>query len=153
MTALEAVNIAVEDNYPRKAKDIGKLIENKLSEIKNKYPGLVKETRGIGCLQGIIFNTGPDLIKKIISVLPVKLIQDERFLNKLVTSSVISNLYSEFNILSSLGQNKEICLWISPSIIVEEKQINYFFESLSKTLDHGLVSLISKFIKTKFKNN
>lgn len=153
LTALEAVNIAVEDNYPKKAKNIGKLIENKLSQIKNQYPGLIKETRGIGCLQGIIFNTGPDLIKKIISSLPVKLTQDERFLNKLITSSVISNLYSEFNILSSLGQNKEICLWISPSIVVDEKQIDYFFESLSKTLDHGLISLITKFIKTKFKNN
>ena len=66
------------------------------------------------------FNSGPNILKQLISFIPIDLTKDERFLSKLITSSVISNLYSEFNILSSLGQNKEICLWISPSLIIEK---------------------------------
>ena len=81
--------------------------------LKNKYPNLIKEIRGKGCLQGILFKTGPEIINKILNLIPVKLTKDERFLSKLVTSSVINSLYDDYEILTSLGQNKEICLWIS----------------------------------------
>ena len=112
VTALEAVNIAVEDKYPEKAKEIGNLIKTNLYDLKNKYPNQIKEIRGTGCLQGIIFYSGPEIIKKIITLIPSELTKDERFVNKLITSSVISILYSEFKILASLGQNRDICLWI-----------------------------------------
>ena len=149
LTALEAINIVVEDNYPQKAKDIGKEIKDNLISLKQKYPNLIKEIRGQGCLQGIIFNSGPNILKQLISFIPIDLTKDERFLSKLITSSVISNLYSEFNILSSLGQNKEICLWISPSLIIEKSEIDYFFKSLDKCLSYGYFKLVKNFILKK----
>tara|TARA_B110001452_G_C15213720_1_gene420954 strand:- start:45 stop:1463 length:1419 start_codon:yes stop_codon:yes gene_type:complete len=152
VTALEAVSIAVEDKYPERAKQIGKIINQKLTYLKNKYPKELKEVRGQGCLQGIIFDSGPNLLKKLISVIPSDITKDERFINKLITSSVISNLYTEFNILASLGQNKDICLWISPPLIVTEDEVNYFFDCLDKTLNHGFLKLITIFLKKKLFN-
>ena len=152
VTALEAVNIAVEDNYPQKSKKIGTVMNSKLTELKQKYPNQIKEIRGLGCLQGIVFNSGSDFLRKIVSLIPLELTKDERFISKLVTSAVISNLYSEFKILASLGQNKEICLWVSPPVIIDENQVNYFFDSLDKTLNYGFIKLISKFVKKKFNN-
>ena len=150
VTAIEAVNIAVEDKYPEKAKEIGNLIKTNLYDLKNKYPNQIKEIRGTGCLQGIIFYSGPEIIKKIITLIPSELTNDERFVNKLITSSVISILYSEFKILTSLGQNRDICLWISPSLVVNKDEVEYFFNSLDKTLSYGIIKLITKFIKNKF---
>ena len=150
LTALEAVNIVVEDKYPEKAKNIGELIKTHLNKLKNKYPKQIREIRGTGCLQGIIFNSGPEILKKIISIIPTDITKDERFVNKLITSSVISNLYSEHNILTSLGQNKDICLWISPSLIVSKNEVEHFFDSLDKTLDKGIINLITRFIKNRF---
>ena len=152
VTALEAVNIAVEDKYPERAKHIGKIIYQKLLNLKSKYPKELTEIRGQGCLQGIIFNSGPDILKKLIAIIPTDMTRDERFINKLITSSVISNLYTEFNILASLGQNKDICLWISPPIIVSEEEVNHFFKCLDKTLNHGFLKLITIFLKKKFYN-
>ena len=94
LTALEAVNIVVEDEYPKKAKNIGKNIKDKLILLKQKYPNFIKEIRGEGCLQGIIFNSGPKVLNNLISYIPIELTKDDRFLSKLVTSSIISNLYS-----------------------------------------------------------
>jgi len=150
VTALEAVNIAVEENYPHKAKTIGKKIFENLSKLKDKYPKYIKEIRGKGCLQGILFNTGPDILKKILSFIPSKMTKDNRFIDKLVVSSVIDSLYSEHNILTSLGQNEEICLWISPPIIVNQEEIDYFFSSLDKVLEKGFTNIISSFVKKKF---
>ena len=56
---------------------------------------------------------------------------------------------SEFKILASLGQNKDICLWISPPIIVTEDEVKYFFESLDNTLNNGFLKLITNFIKKR----
>ena len=103
-------------------------------------------------MQGIIFNSGPDILKKLIAIIPTDMTRDERFINKLITSSVISNLYTEFNILASLGQNKEICLWISPPLIVSEEEVYHFFDCLDKTLNHGFLKLITIFLKKKFYN-
>ena len=150
VTALEAVNIAVEENYPHKAKTIGKKIFENLSKLKDKYPKYIKEIRGKGCLQGILFNTGPDILKKILSFIPSKMTKDNRFIDKLVVSSVIDSLYSEHNILTSLGQNEEICLWISPPIIVNQEEIDYFFSSLDKVLEKGFTNIILSFVKKKF---
>ena len=152
VTALEAVNIAVEDSYPQKSKKIGTVMNSKLNELKQKYPNQIREIRGLGCLQGIVFNSGSDFLRKIVSLIPLELTKDERFISKLVTSAVISNLYSEFKILASLGQNKEICLWVSPPVIIDLNQVNYFFDSLDKTLNYGFIKLISKFVKKKFNN-
>lgn len=146
-TAIEAINIAVEEDYPQKARNNGKLINQKLKLLKNKYSHQIEEIRGKGCLQGILFKTGPDIINKILNSLPIKLAKDERFLSKLVTSSVINSLYDDYEILTSLGQNKEICLWISPPIIATENEINLFFESLEKVLDKGLVRSVLSFLK------
>ena len=134
------------------ADTMGSLFRDTSNDLKNKYPKEIIELRGQGCLQGIIFNSGPDILKKIISIIPSDITRDERFISKLITSSVISNLYTEFNILASLGQNKDICLWISPSLIVTEQEVSYFFDCLDKTLNHGLLKLITIFLKKKFLN-
>lgn len=147
ITAIESINIAVEENYPLKSKKIGSLIKEKLIKLEKDYPSQIKEIRGKGCLQGIIFNTGPDFINKILKFIPVKLTQDDRFISKLVTSSVINSLYDDHNILTSLGQNKEICLWISPPVIVTDNEINIFFDGLEKVMKKGLIKSVLKFVQ------
>ncbi len=147
VTAIEAINIVVEENYPEKAKKVGDKIKSNLSMLKKKHPKLIKEIRGQGCLQGVLFNSGPDFFSQVLKFLPTKLTNDSRFLSKLITSSVISSLYDDYDILTSLGQNKEICLWISPSVIVADKEIDYFFESLESLLDKGIINCLLKFVK------
>ena len=97
-----------------------------------------------------MFNTGPDILKKILSFVPSQMTRDNRFIDKLVVSSVIDSLYTNHNILTSLGQNEEICLWISPPIIVNQEEIDYFFSGLDKVLEKGFVNLISSFVKKNF---
>jgi putrescine aminotransferase len=146
-TAIEAVNIAVEEDYPLKASKIGNTIKKKLEDLKLKYPSQIKEIRGKGCLQGIIFNNGPKIISDILKLIPINLTNDERFLGKLIASSVISSLYDDHNILTALGQNKEICLWISPPIIASEDEVDYFLKSLESVLSKGITTSLLSFVK------
>ena len=81
---------------------------------------------------------------------PIEFFKDERFLPKLATAAVISELYDEHCILTFYGSNREIPLIISPSIIVSDDEIDIFLNALDKTLEKGLITLILKFAKNKF---
>ncbi len=151
VTALEAINIAVEDNYVEKAQNIFKVLNPGLKGLQKKYPDLIKEVRGSGALNGIILN--PEIspvIKAALKFMPVDLFKDPRFMAKLFTSSVISELFNNHRILTFLGQNKEIPLVISPSLIVKEEEIRNFLKALDETLSLGKYSLIIKFAKFRF---
>ena len=48
LTAIEAINILVDDDYPRKANQIGIILMRSLNILKSKHPNSVKEIKGMG---------------------------------------------------------------------------------------------------------
>jgi len=63
VTAIEAINIALEEDYPSKAKEIETEIKNNFVQLKKKYPKIIKEIRGSGAIQGIFFYKQFELIQ------------------------------------------------------------------------------------------
>ena len=150
ITAIESINIIIEDDYVEKSKRIHKKINSELKILQRKFPKIIKDVRGAGSLNGIIIRAESSLIRKITKLLPSSFFKDERFLPKLATASVISELYDEHNILTFYGSNTDIPLIISPPLIVKEKEIDYFMSSLEQVLQKGLLRLIARFAKNKF---
>ena len=105
-------------------------------------------------MHGIFFN--PKNFKKIIElfskIVPISFLKDDQAIFKLICASVIFHLYKNYNILTYYGSNIGIPLKVSPSIIVSENQIKYFFESLDKTLKVGFYKLLADFTKNKILN-
>ena len=153
-TAIESINIMIENNYEEKCKNNERLISKELETLKLKYPEIILETKGSGCLHGIFFN--PKNFKKIIElfskIVPISFLKDDQAIFKLICASVIFHLYKNYNILTYYGSNIGIPLKVSPSIIVSENQIKYFFESLDKTLKVGFYKLLADFTKNKILN-
>jgi putrescine aminotransferase len=150
ITAIEAINIIVEDDYVGRSKKIHQRLGSGLKEFQGKYPDLIDEVRGSGALQGVILNKDINpFIKSLISFLPAKVFKDERFAAKLITGSVISELFSTHNILTFYGSNIEIPLIISPSLIVIDEELDRFLDALDKTLAIGKRKLILNFLKQK----
>ena len=151
ITAIEAINIVVEDDYVGKSKRIGKLLSRGLKDLQEKYPELIEDVRGSGALHGIILNKDINaFIKSLISFLPAKVFKDERFMAKLITGSVISELFNTHNILTFYGSNKEIPLIISPSLVITDEELDRFLDALDKTLAVGKRKLVLNFIKQKY---
>jgi putrescine aminotransferase len=150
ITAMEAINIIVEEDYVGKSKKIHEHLSSGLKSLQGKYPDLISDIRGSGALHGVIFNCDINpLIKSLVSYMPAKVFKDERFLSKLITGSVISELFSTHNILTFFGDNKEISLIISPSLIISDEELSRFIDALDKTLAIGKLKLILNFLKQK----
>jgi putrescine aminotransferase len=151
ITAIEAINIIIEDDYVGKSKRIYERLNNGLENLHVKYPDLIDEVRGSGALNGIILNKDINsIIKSAISFLPAKVFKDERFMAKLITGSVISELFNMHNILTFYGSNKEIPLIFAPSLIITDEEIDRFLDALDKTLSIGKNKLLLNFIKQKY---
>ncbi|MFL6870729.1 MAG: aspartate aminotransferase family protein [Candidatus Azotimanducaceae bacterium] len=152
VTAIEAVNICVEDDFPGKAREIGQILEHELLTLQARHSSVIKEIRGAGALWGLIFQS--TFIEQAISatarLLPISVLKDPLFGKKLITGFIISRLYEEFGVLTYYGSNFEIPLKISPPLTVTTEEIKYAVNSLGAVLEHGLVSNIYEFVKTKY---
>lgn len=149
VTAIEAINTVVQENYSKISLNRGKIIKDRLNELEEKFPNLIIETRGKGLIQGLIFNAEIKILEPFIKILPKSISSDEQFVQKLLTGSIISYLYDNFGLLTYYGSNQEIVFKIAPSSTISEEDIDYLFESLVKTLEKGWVKIIGSFVNRK----
>lgn len=149
-TAIEAINIIIEDDYPAKARHIHEVLNAGLKKLQEKYPDMISEVKGCGALNGIVLNkTINSTLRTALNFIPGDIF-NERFLGKLFTASVMSELFTACNILTSFGENKEISLYISPSLIAADEDLNKFLSAMDQTLSQGKLKLLVNFAKQKF---
>lgn len=151
ITAIEAINVMIEDNFESKSLDLEKNIRDGLQKLNSKYPSLIKEIRGSGALHGIVFNSEnyENFFNTFSKLIPSKFLNDKQAIKKIIVASIIYELYSSHNILTFFGSNTDIPLKISPSLVAEKNDIDYFLKSLDVTLGLGFNKLILGFIKSK----
>ncbi len=152
ITSIEALNLIIERNYEEKSIASGILIETILKNLKKKHPGIIDELRGSGSFQGFTLkNVFNPIIEKLISnFIPIKRYKDENFFKKLLCASIINFLYKNSNILTFGSYATEVLFKISPTIEIDEKNLNELEIKLDECLSIGINSLIADFIKYKF---
>ena len=155
ITALEALNILSEQNFSNRVSEISDFLNFKLNELKEKHSDKIEEIKGTGLLNGIIFKSYLSKISSLINNIPINLIRDKAFFLKKITATAISSeLYEKYGILTSINDSvNSNHLNVSPSLVIKNEDIEYFFSSISKILDSNLdlksISLILNFIKSK----
>ena len=132
-------------------------LNKKLLEIKEKHKDKISEVKGTGILNGIVFKSFPNQIANIIEKFPLKFISDKSFFLKKLTATAIScELYEKHNILAAVSDSSNSNhLFISPALIINNNEIDFFFEKLDNTLSKGVslqsIELIFNFLKSKIK--
>jgi len=155
LTAIEALNIISEDDFKNKVHNLCDLLKTKLEEIKVKHKDKIEEIKGTGIVNGIVFKSIYGNLAKIIEAFPLKIIKDKAFFLKKLTATAIScELYEKHNILTTVNDSinsNHLC--VSPSLVVTEKDVNYFFSSLDSVLKNGVslksLDVILNFVKSK----
>ncbi|MBF0106967.1 MAG: aminotransferase class III-fold pyridoxal phosphate-dependent enzyme [Deltaproteobacteria bacterium] len=151
VTAIEAINVMIEEDYVGKSKHIYKVLNAGLNGLKEKYPDLITEVNGSGSLNGIVLNKDIyPALKAALNFVPGDLFKDDGFIGKLITAAVMSDLFNSHGILTSFGENKNITLFVSPSLIVSDEEIKIFVDALDNTLSKGKLKLLVGFATQKF---
>ena len=150
ITAIESINYMVDNDFEKKSQIIESRLLIHLKKLKEKYQ-IIKNYSGKGCVYGIEFNQNY-ISNIILKSLSNKLVNDNKFYEKLFVTAVMEKLYSSYNILTTFKFSKGIYLSIEPSLIVSIKDIDYFFESLEKVLTTNKNILFIKILKNKLIN-
>ena len=148
VTAIEAINIVIEDDYVGRSERIHQLLGEGLSRLRDKYPDFIQEVRGSGALYGIILNTEVNAaLKAATNIAPSKVMRGHQFFDKLIVSSVVSELYKTHNILTFFRAHRQVPLIISPALIATDDEVGRFLDALDATLGLGRLSLVAKFAR------
>jgi putrescine aminotransferase len=149
-TAIESINIIIEDDYIGKSKSNEAYMRPRFETLQAKFSGQIKGFSGSGSIFGIFLNSGPEILGKIISMIPINLFQDKLFLKKLVAASVVSRLYDKHQILSFTSFANNTHVIISPPIIAKKEDIDYLFLALNEVFEYGIISCVRDFAKRKY---
>ncbi len=146
-TAIEAINIAVDEDFPAQAQRISDALGNGLRALQEKYPSQVRDVRGVGALYGIVLSSPVDLVRRVAEALPGRLLASQLELaEKITPAAVADELYAKHGILCALSQNSDKpMLMCTPSLIIDDTDIDRFLEALEACLAHGLGKLATAF--------
>nr|MDT0656507.1 aminotransferase class III-fold pyridoxal phosphate-dependent enzyme [Micromonospora sp. DSM 115978] len=147
-TAIEAVNVVVEDDYPARARELGTLLGAGLEQLARAHPEVVQRVAGTGALWGVFLGGGPAVLDLAGKLVP-GFSGDPRFRTKLVTLAVIAHLFREHGIMTYYSPNVENPLVVAPSLVAGADDVAYFLSALDATLARGLPRLLTSFVREK----
>ncbi len=148
-TAIEAISIAVEEDFPARARVIESILAPGLERLRKAYPDSIDDVRGSGALFGVFLAGGPKLIDLVAKLAPGGLARDPLLRTKLITCAVIDTLYHDHDIYSYYTLNGRSPLVVGPPLIVEPSEVERFLEALDATLAVGMTKLLTRFVKEK----
>lgn len=148
-TALEAVRIAVDDDYPRRAREIERHLGDGLRRLARRHPDVIADVRGAGALFGVFLNGGPKLLDTVARLAPGGFGADPNFRTKLITCAVVDSLYREHDVYTYYTLNGRNPLVAAPSLVASDEDIDRFLRALDDTLCRGMTRLLVRFVRQK----
>lgn len=147
-TAVEAINIAVEEDFPARARALEAVLAPGLERIAKEHSDIVTEVRGAGALWGCFLGS-PAVLDLVAKVAPAGLAKDPQFGTKLVTCAVINALYHDHDTYAYYTLNGKNPLVVGPPLVAGTDEVELFLERLDRTLSVGLPRLVTRFVRQK----
>ncbi|BAG19119.1 aspartate aminotransferase family protein [Streptomyces griseus] len=148
-TALEAVNIAVEDDYPARARAIERVLRPGLERLRKQYPDIIADVRGAGALYGIFLDGGPRLLDLAAKIAPGGLARDPLLRTKIITCAVVNAMYHDHDVYMYYTLNGRSPLVAAPSLVAGADEVEIFLDAFDRTLAKGMNRLLTAFLKDK----
>ncbi|ADG88487.1 aspartate aminotransferase family protein [Thermobispora bispora] len=145
-TAIEAINIAIEDDYPARARALERVLGPGLERLQKKYPDEIADVRGCGALWGVFLSGGPRLLDLAGKLSPLR---DPQLRPKLVACAVIDALYRDHDIYAYYTLNGRSPMVIGPPLVAEPEEMERVLDALDAVLAQGMPRLLTRFIRER----
>ncbi len=153
LTAIESINLMVKKKYYLKGETIRKKMMPTFEMLKEVHKDKIKDIRGVGAMFGFTFHTKYLPLKKFQKLLPVSVFKDPKFLDKLLASALLDELYRKYRILGTLKFNKEVIFCLEPSLTINDREISMCLNSIKKLFNENFDKIIFRFIMKSLKIN
>ena len=151
VTALESIKIIQEEKLVNRAQEIEDCLLPELKRVMDRNPDWITGVRGRGALLGLVLDSEINpILDKIVDLVPVGVLADKSFRQKLVVSSLIHYLYEEHSILTYFGSNVDVPLIIAPTLKASTEDCNKLIQALEDAFSKNKLTLIYEFARFKF---
>jgi putrescine aminotransferase len=135
ITAIEAIKIAIDENFEKKAQDIDKFMKKLSAKITKISEGELS-LRGSGIFWGLFYEKDTKFTKALINLIPGKLKKDKNLALKIYLASAVNWLFEKRGVLSALS------FGFNPHLIIS---LNFAFTETDKNfLERVLLELCEK---------
>jgi len=148
-TAIEAINIAVEDDYPARARAIEEILAPGLTHLRDRFPDTVSAVRGCGASYGVLLDGGEETRELARKAMPGGLGADPVLRAKLAACAVASALLRDHRACVHYDLNGTNPLVIGPPLVAEPEHVERFLDGFEATLAKGLPRLLTTFLSEK----
>lgn len=146
-TAIKAIEIAVRDDFPTKARVIGEKFSAGIGS--GIESGIVRNFRGSGGIWGINFSTpkSASFVARLGNLVPSKFLRDKGFVEKLIAGSAVNFLFEKHGILSYFGSNFSKPLIISFPLISDSEDVNQAVRAVLDLNSQPIERLLVDFVR------
>lgn len=146
ITAIEGLNVLYDEHLMENAEATGAYLIEQLNGLKEKYPRIIKDVRGRGCMVGLEFDdfsrTLPAVVRPMVAVL------DEKLKGSL-SGFVGALLLRDYDILVAFTEYNRNVIRLEPPLIVSRENVDTFITALDSLLSRGVVSIVKDFVRSK----
>src|SRR5690606_23797211 len=139
VTAIEGLNVLYDEQLMQNAAETGGYLIERLMALQEKYPRIIKEVRGRGCMVGLEFHdfshTMPAVVRPMLSMLDDKL-------KGSLSGFVGALLLRDHGVLVAFTEYNRNVIRLEPPLIVRRKHVDQFIAALDELLGRGVVAIV-----------
>ncbi|MEL4377113.1 aspartate aminotransferase family protein [Brucella cytisi] len=148
ITSIEALNVLYDEHLIDNAADVGEYLLDRLHELQNRYPALLKDVRGKGMMVGLEFHdfsqTMPVVLRPVLAML------DEKLKGSL-PGFIGSHLLRDHGVLVAFTEYNRNVIRLEPPLICGREHVDAFIKALDEVLSRGIVRIVRDFVKAQIK--
>ena len=146
-TAIESLNIFSDGKIVQNSFIMGEHLKKGLLCLKEKYPKMINEVRGLGLAVGVKLNAPGAFAFKLLSKFNNEF--KEKVGDGIFSAIIINQLLKKYNILVSVHPHVPSQIALTPPLIIKKDEIDYFLDSFDSLLSKGWTKIISDFAISK----
>lgn len=148
VTSIEALNILYDEHLIDNAAESGDYLLEKLRELQQRYPALLKDVRGKGMMVGLEFHdfsqTMPMVLRPLLSMLDDKL-------KGSLPGFIGAHLLRDHGVLVAFTEYNRNVIRLEPPLICKRQHVDEFIAALDDVLGRGIVKIVKDFITAQIK--
>ncbi|NKC51621.1 aspartate aminotransferase family protein [Ochrobactrum cytisi] len=148
ITSIEALNVLYDEHLIDNAADVGEYLLDRLHELQNRYPALLKDVRGKGMMVGLEFHDFSQTMPVVLRPVPAML--DEKLKGSL-PGFIGSHLLRDHGVLVAFTEYNRNVIRLEPPLICGREHVDAFIKALDEVLSRGIVRIVRDFVKAQIK--
>lgn len=148
ITAIEGLNILYDEDLIANSAAQGAYLLEKLNQLKDKYPKIIKDVRGQGLMVGLEFQdfsqTLPVVLRPVVSVLDDKL-------KGSLSGFIGALLLRDYDTLVAFTEYNRNVIRLEPPLICQQEHVDTFVAALDDLLGRGIVAIVRDFVASQVK--